>query len=207
MSSHVCWHNICCYFLEPNSSVIAGCRSIMNIKPIFLMWSQSNQDHERERYARENSKVITWSTTYQSLSPGYLGKSKVLYSLFCLMTPIYLGHLLSLLTQTRLKRKPCFQVFILSISTILLLGGEEEGVLFTATSSILMLYPAQQVWQHRSEHISAWWRANCMLSPLCWQTQRKLWNTCWPIFTGHPSPRSFLLDYKKCTVHCTISEL
>lgn len=55
------------------------------------------------------------------------------------MTPFYLHHLLSLLTQTSKTKKPCFQVFILSISNILLYRGW-GGFLFTATSSILMFY-------------------------------------------------------------------
>lgn len=35
-------------------------------------------------------------------------------------------------------------------------GDGDGGVPFTATSSILMFSPAQQVWQHYSEHISTW---------------------------------------------------
>lgn len=122
---------------------------------------------------------------------------------FCMMTPIYNLHLPSLLTQTGgPKRKPCFQVFISSISTILYSEGG-RGVLFTVTSSILMFYPAQQVWQHYSEHISAWLWRNHTLSPLCWQIHgevgREQGNVCRPIYSGQLSSRSILLDYKKCT--------
>lgn len=79
----------------------------------------------------------------------------MLYSLLYLMTPIYLCHLLSLLTQTRLKESHVFLFFILSISTILLLvGGGGGGTVYA--SSILIFYPAQQVWKHYSEHISVW---------------------------------------------------
>lgn len=145
------------------------------------------------------SKVITWSTTYQSLSLRL--QSKMLYSLFfffCSMTPIYLCHLLFLLTQTRLKESHVFQVFILSISTILLLVGEEDGALFTPLPSWYSI-------QHSRFGSTTVSTLACGAEETTWylvfaDRHREQRNSCWPTFTGHLSSRSFLLNDKKCTI-------
>lgn len=119
------------------------------------------------------------------------------------MTPIYHLHLPSLLTQTGGQRESHVFRFSFRPSALFCTPRGKRGVLFTVTSSILMFYPAQQVWQHYSEHISAWLWRNHMLSPLCWQIHREMGreqgNVCRPIYSGQLSSRSILLDYKKCT--------
>lgn len=140
---------------------------------------------------------MTWSTTYQSLSLGYLvTKQSAIFSLLFDDPNLPLSPLVPA-DSNKAKKKAMFSGFHFVHQHYSIATEGMGGVLFTATSSILMFYPAQQVWQHYSEHISARLWRNHMLSPLCWQTQREQPNTCWPIFTGHLSSRSFLLDYKK----------
>lgn len=109
------------------------------------------------------------------------------------------------------KEKAMFSDFHFVHQHYSVLRGGGRGFLFTVTSSILMFYPAQQVWQHYSEHISAWLWRDHMLSPLCWQIHREMGreqeNVCTPIYSGQLSSRSILLDYKKCTASFPLPRL
>lgn len=92
----------------------------------------------------------------------------------CMMTPICRFHLPSLLTQAGPKRKPRFQVLILSISSIPFSqnrgGGRRWWNRLSVYGRLLHLDGLPQLSRlgsSYSEHISAWLRRSGMLSPPC----------------------------------------
>lgn len=136
-------------------------------------------------------------TLYPSLSPRCW--ENAIFSILCMMTPIYRLHLPSLLTQTGPKRKPRSQVPILSISSIPFSqnggGGRRRrrrrwnGLsVYSRLFHLDGLPQRSRLGSNYSEHISAWlWRSG-MLSPLCWQIhtemgreREKVWR---PIYCG-----------------------
>lgn len=109
--------NECITASAPNFTVPVWCfRNEHNASVEF------NDDSGKEREGRESGILFQlWGhlpddTLYQSLSPRWW--ENAIFSIFCMMTPICRLHLPSLLTQAGPKRKPHFQVLILSISSI-----------------------------------------------------------------------------------------
>lgn len=132
---------------------------------------------------KENLLKNIWSKPYQL--PSLVSRENG-YIVYFVWLPQFTSITSCPCWLKQVKRKrPCFQVFILSISNILLYsgaGGGGGGISVYSCLFHLDVLSAQQVWQHYSEHISAWLWRNHMFTLLCWQIQR-----------GRES-RPFLLD-------------
>lgn len=117
------------------------------------------------------------------------------------MTPLWPHHLLSVVTQTR-QQKGNILRFLFHPSALFHFTGVSEGVVFTATSSIMMFNTAQQIWQHYGEHITArlW---NHMQLPL-WERSR---NFEGPFLLDGYYQEAFLWKYERCASHWSISRL
>lgn len=158
-----------------------------------------------------------WEDTCQMIhciNHSARGGEKTLYSpFFLMMTSICCIHLPSLLTQAGPKRKPRFQVLVLSISTIPFSqnggGGRRRWNRLSVYSRLFHLDGLPQrsrLGSSYSEHISGWlWRSG-MLSPLRWQIQAAMWRErekVWrPIHRGAAIIKKCFLWFWKMDTHC-----
>lgn len=119
-----------------------------------IQHSQVNRDGEREK-AGEAGRIYKCQQHINHLALVYLAmKAKCCILSFFLMTPIYLFHLHLISADSNGAEKKTmfsFSGFHFSHQHYSIAPLLDP---FTATSSILMFCPAQQVWQHYSEHIS-----------------------------------------------------
>lgn len=109
------------------------------------------------------------------------------------------------------KRKPCFQVFISSISTILYSEGEAGGFcLRLPLPSWCSIQRSRFGSTTVSTLVHGCEETTCYLLFADRYTERwgeRRGNVCRPIYSGQLSSRSILLDYKKCTASFPLPRL